>query len=346
MSIERIPGPPEGSRDSIGAAGRGALGLLSGSAVSALANFGVAVVVARLLTQQSAGSFFTSIALFALIYGSSRLAADSGLVRFVSTHRSVGEPYDLASYMRAALVPVVGVSAFLGVALAITGPWLSEEVLGLPDGASRGLLLWAVLIPFAASSDVLVSATRAFDTFAPAVFIEKIARPVAQLILTVWAAWVPLAVTSVVMLWALPYLGSALWAALWLRRLAARDGARQLATGVTPWREFWRFNWSLSVASWVKVALQRLDVLLISALRGPIEAAIYVAATRFLVLGQLVGNSFSLSVQPLHRQACRPLGPSRRQTVVLCQYDLAGSCELAAIPKHDHVGSCAAQRFR
>ena len=288
-----------GEAGSLRTAGRGAIGLLSGSAVSALANFVVAVVVARLLSQESAGSFFAGTALFALVYGISRLAADSGLVRFISASRSAGEPYDPVSYLRAAVVPVVIVSVLIGVSLGVASPWLSEDVLGLPADASRALWLWAVLIPFAALSDVLVSATRAFDRFAPVVVIEKIARPLAQLTLTVWAAWIPLAVTSIVMLWALPYVASSLWAMVWLRRLVTKDTARPLATGTTPWAEFWGFSWSLSMGSWVKVALQRLDVLIISALRSPVEAAVYVAATRFLVLGQLIGNSFSLSVQPL-----------------------------------------------
>lgn len=330
MSIERAGGSAEGGSASLRTVGRGALGLLSGSAVSALANFGIAVLVARLLSQESAGIFFASTSLFALVYGVSRLAADSGLVRFISASRSAGAPYDAASYLRAAVVPILVVSVLVGLSLGVAGPWISEQVLDLPAEASSALWLWAVLIPFAALSDVLVSATRAFDRFAPVVLIEKVARPLAQLMLTVWAAWASLAVTSIVLLWALPYVASALWAMVWLRRLMNRDTVRPLVTSTTPWSEFWGFNWSLSLGSWVKVALQRLDVLIISALRGPVEAAVYVAATRFLVLGQFIGNSFSLSVQPLiarhaarsDREAVRQLYSATTVWLVLVSWPL------------------------
>nr|WP_258544818.1 oligosaccharide flippase family protein [Micromonospora provocatoris] len=47
--------------------------------------------------------------------------------------------------------------------------------------------------------------------------------------------------------------------------------------------------------------VQRLDIVLLSALRGPADAAIYTAATRFLALGQLSSVALSSSVQ--HRLA-------------------------------------------
>ena len=47
----------------------------------------------------------------------------------------------------------------------------------------------------------------------------------------------------------------------------------------------------------LQLALQRLDVILMAALRGPAEAALYTAATRLLVIGQMGGQSLSMAVQ-------------------------------------------------
>jgi O-antigen/teichoic acid export membrane protein len=46
------------------------------------------------------------------------------------------------------------------------------------------------------------------------------------------------------------------------------------------------------------MALQRSDIVLLAALRGPKDAAVYAAATRFLVLGQLGSGAISTTIQP------------------------------------------------
>jgi O-antigen/teichoic acid export membrane protein len=52
------------------------------------------------------------------------------------------------------------------------------------------------------------------------------------------------------------------------------------------------------VSSVAQFTLQRLDVLLVAGLRGPAEAAVYTAATRFLIVGQLGGQSIGSAAQP------------------------------------------------
>jgi len=63
-------------------------------------------------------------------------------------------------------------------------------------------------------------------------------------------------------------------------------------------RDFWRFTTPRAVASVTSVIIQRVDIVIIAIMRGPVEAAVYTAATRFLVLGQFVGTAISRSSQP------------------------------------------------
>jgi O-antigen/teichoic acid export membrane protein len=44
--------------------------------------------------------------------------------------------------------------------------------------------------------------------------------------------------------------------------------------------------------------IQRLDIVLVGILRGPVDAAVYTAATRFLVVGQLGNAALSMAAQP------------------------------------------------
>jgi len=288
-----------GTKESLRTVGRGTAGMLLGSAVTAITNFAIAVLVARSLPQVNAGIFFTGTALFVLLYGISRLAAGAGLVRFLAADRAADVRDRVSGLFRAALVPVLAFSILTALGLLIAAPWVFRTLLNVPAAEGAVLVVWASLIPFAAVSDVLVSATRGFDRYAPAVLVDKISRPIAQLLLTTIAAAAGADPLVLVALWALPYAASAVWSWLWIRRLRSNLGLLSEQSTKTPWREFWRFNWALSLGLWVQVILQRLDVILLSALRNPVEAAIYVAASRFFVLGQLIGTSFSLSLQPL-----------------------------------------------
>jgi len=47
-----------------------------------------------------------------------------------------------------------------------------------------------------------------------------------------------------------------------------------------------------------QITIQRIDIVLVAIIRGPAQAAIYTAATRFLVVGQLGNAAISMAAQP------------------------------------------------
>jgi hypothetical protein len=63
-------------------------------------------------------------------------------------------------------------------------------------------------------------------------------------------------------------------------------------------RGFWRFTAPRSIASVAQIIIQRLDIVLVGIMKGPVDAAIYTAATRFLVAGQLGNAAISMAAQP------------------------------------------------
>ena len=64
------------------------------------------------------------------------------------------------------------------------------------------------------------------------------------------------------------------------------------------WREYWEFTWARGIATVAQVALQRLDILLIAVMLGPVEAAVYTAATRFVALGKFPATAIQQVLQP------------------------------------------------
>lgn len=61
---------------------------------------------------------------------------------------------------------------------------------------------------------------------------------------------------------------------------------------------FWRFTAPRAVMSVAQITIQRIDIVLVAVLRGPAEAAIYTAATRFLVAGQFANSAINNAAQP------------------------------------------------
>lgn len=75
-----------------------------------------------------------------------------------------------------------------------------------------------------------------------------------------------------------------------------RATRRQLADA-NP-RGFWRFTTPRAIANFASIMLQRIDIVLVAILKGPAEAAVYTAATRFLVVGQIGSMAIATSAQP------------------------------------------------
>jgi len=61
---------------------------------------------------------------------------------------------------------------------------------------------------------------------------------------------------------------------------------------------FWRFTAPRAMATTAQIVIQRLDIVLVGILRGPVDAAVYTAATRFLVVGQLGNTAIGMAAQP------------------------------------------------
>ncbi len=284
----------------------GLLGLV-GAAVSAVFNLVVVVVVVHAAGKPTAGVVFAVTSLYLIAVTLARLGSPTGLVYFLVRARTHGRADTLRRVMRIGLAPVVvGSVVVAGIMLAVApvvASWIA------PEHASTAVLplrVLALLVPFAAVSDTLLMGSRGFNTMRPLILVERIARPIGQVVLTVGAILLgakgTVALTSA---WALPYVATAAVAVWWtaglLRRSERRNPPAAAGTevaAVTTGREYWVFTAPRALQSVVQIALQRLDIVLVSALVGPKDAAIYAAVTRFLVFGQLGAQAITSAVQP------------------------------------------------
>ncbi|MEU7858849.1 polysaccharide biosynthesis C-terminal domain-containing protein [Nonomuraea sp. NPDC049141] len=262
----RLAGP-------LGQVAKGGIAGITGAAISAAAQFLLVVVVTRAFSAHQAGTFFTATALALMIAGVAKLDAGNGLIYFIARAKTY-DYHGISGYIRAALVPAVLVATAFG---AVLYPRL-------------GLL--AVALPVMVVADVLLAATRGFGAMRPTVLLDGMALPALQFLLVAAAAvavrpqWLPLA-------WALPYLPVALLAAIQLRGRLPRTPYLP-GTG----RDLWRYTAPRSMAGAIQAVFQRLDIVIVAVLGGPVQAAVYTAATRFKVVGQLANQGLAQAVQP------------------------------------------------
>ncbi|SDH20769.1 Membrane protein involved in the export of O-antigen and teichoic acid [Sinosporangium album] len=257
---------------------RARLAGLAGAATSGLAQFALVAVVTRAFSTAEAGKFFTAMAVTLMVAGVLKLDAGNGLVYFLSRPHSGDERADASGYIRAALVPPVLVSAAVAV----------------PAAFVPGMQVFALAVPMVVAADILVSATRGYGSMRATLLLEGLALPLGQVGLVAVAAaagevaWLPVA-------WAVPYAVVVVGAALLVARRARGLGACD-ARGAAG--ELWRHTAPRSVAGAVQAVFQRMDVVIVAMLAGPVEAAVYTAATRFKVVGQLAGRGLAQAAQP------------------------------------------------
>ncbi|MDP9239192.1 MAG: flippase [Actinomycetota bacterium] len=305
--------PPELPADSADPArlariARGGAFNLFGAVLAAVLTFAFAVVVTHGVNRTQAGVFFALTSAFVIAGTIARLGVPTGLVYFIARYRATGDQDRLRSVIRQAIVPVTVLSIALGAAGLLFAPQLASALIRNhhgDDGSVALIRLLAVCVLFSALTDVGVGATRGFGVMRPLVIVDRIGRPLAQLVLA--ALSITLGARSAVGLgvaWAVPFVPSAvvlLWWAHRLRTKAERRSGQPPATERAARGEgasFWRFTAPRSLGSIAQMALQRSDIVLLGVLRGPRDAAVYAAATRFLVFGQLVTGAISTTIQP------------------------------------------------
>jgi O-antigen/teichoic acid export membrane protein len=314
----------------------GALSMV-GALVSAVANLALTVVITHGVGRSTAGEFFALTSVFLLAEVLCRLGADVGLIYFLARWRVQGRFEAMRVGLRVGMQPPLIFAVVVGATMFAAAEPLSRWVGAGTHGI--GLLrLLAVALPIVVVYDLSLAATRGWARMRPTVLIDKIARPVGQLALV--AAVLFLGWKSMIGVgWALPYFAAAVASIAALRALPWRKAGRYEGSTRTPaatahdtmtedarqWaaadarpavaREFWRFTAPRAVAAVAQLLLQRLDIVLVAALRGPVDAAVYTAATRFLVVGQFVNMALVAPAQP-------------RLSALLAARDIEGTREL------------------
>jgi O-antigen/teichoic acid export membrane protein len=349
--VQPVPGPA-GGVELAGVARGGAVNLL-GAVVASLSNMALVVVVAHGASPTRAGAFFAMTSVFLVAETLCRLGADTSLVYFVSRWRALGRADLIRSGLRTALVPSLATALGAGTVLfAFANPITRLVIRKGADPDTVALLrTLAVILPVAVLYDLVIGATRGYGCMRPTVLVEKVVRPVLQVLLVVtvlalnWQSGLGLA-------WSLTYVPALLIAGLMLVDLGIPPRAPDADGLGDVGRSFWKFTAPRAVAGVAQVLMQRLDIILVAALSGLKAAAIYTAATRFVVVGQFVNAALTAPFQPRlsaliavqDQVGAKTLYRASTTWLILLSWPLFGACialapEYLAIFGHGYGGA-------
>lgn len=318
-----------GGDDVIRSIARGGSANLVGAIGTAVSQLALTVIVTRALSQADAGVFFTATSLFLIAVAVGNLGANTGLVYFLARLRAGNESATTSAFLKAAFVPTTVLSLVMAVGVYVLAEPLGRSIAGGSPGlAVDSLRALAIFLPFASWESLAVAASRGTGSMRPNVVVSLIGRPLAQLAFVVLALWVGSG-GAISWGWGAAYVPAAVLAMMWMRSLlrrrasrttalkadlgddagAAADAARPADSATVrtgrhraPSRSvlgrFWRFSSARAVTSVMQVLAQRLDIVLVASLSSARDAAIYTAATRFVVIGQMAANALMMATQP------------------------------------------------
>jgi O-antigen/teichoic acid export membrane protein len=285
----------------LSAIARGGALNLAGGVVAGVSGFAVTAVITNGWDQSTAGVLFSGTSLFLILSATALLGTDTGLARFVLRYEALGRAADVAALLRIALRPVLAASAALALILGVFADEISRWT-RLPDGGADVLRLLAVALPLATVAEACLAATRAYGSMRASVLVDKLLRCGGQPLTVAAAGLLGAGAAGLAGAWSQPYAAAALLAPVVLVRLIrtrrAPDGDAPPRPVCEIRREFWRYTWLRGLARIFQVALQRVDIVMVAAMRSPAEAALYTAATRFVVVGQLGVQAVQQVLQP------------------------------------------------
>ncbi|MCP4222699.1 MAG: hypothetical protein GY773_05085 [Actinomycetia bacterium] len=284
---------------------------LVGAVVTTIANFGIAIMVTR-AGAAFAGLFFAATAVVTILGNSSALGTMTGLVYFMPAALAIPNPEldpNPRALLQVALRPVVG--AGLGVAAAlliVADPLASLIADNGADQVTAMLRVLAVAVPCWGVTVSLLGATRGLGSMTPTVVVNQILRPLGQLglVAAVVATQAVPSGQAIAVAWGLPVVAGVGASVFSVWRLGGFVGG---GTSPVSSAEFWHYARPRAASTTFQIALERIDVIIVSALAGEAAAGVYGALSRFITAGNFL--IFAIG-QATSSQLRRALAADRR----------------------------------
>ncbi|WP_406198506.1 oligosaccharide flippase family protein [Streptomyces sp. NBC_01017] len=291
-------------RSGVAATARGGWWGFLGSTVNAVFGYVLVTLVTRGLGAYGAGAVFTGVAAFTILCNTCKLGADTGLVRFLPGDLAITGGRKVGALLRSAVVPGA-LASTTAAALLFLSPGTATALLPslAPGDAVTLVRLFAVFLPLATVTLILLGATQGHGTVIPYVGVEQIGKPVLRVLIAVPVLLLAPGVLTLAAAWLVPSLAGFLFAWLALRR-CRRSSPGHVCVPETAVQEtatrrgFWAFAAPRAISSVFDISAVWLGVVLLSSLATSEEAGIYTAVGRVVIAATLLQLAIRLAVAP------------------------------------------------
>ncbi len=293
------PARPGGQRSST------ASGLaLVGAVTTTVANFGMAWLVST-EGAAAAGVFFVATAITTILANTASLGSMTGVVYAMPSAERAG---GARRVLTIALPPVLVVAAVATAGVvALAGPLARAVTDGdtAVDDLVTMLRVMAVAVgPFALNL-LFAAVTRALGSQTPTVVTTQVLRPGGQIVLlgALFASSDEPSAALIAAAWAAPVVVAAVVCAVWAATFGAFERRPIDDPDALDARSFWAYTRPRAISTALQIALERIDVVLVSAFVGGGAAGVYGALSRFVTAGSFLIYSVAQAVSPRLRQA-------------------------------------------
>lgn len=278
---------------------------LLGAAASAVFNLLLIILVTRFFPKDTAGALFAATSVFMIALSICSLGTDVGLSRFLLRLQATGRAGDIRPVLGVARGPIISTTVLVVLFAALGAPWIAR-LIGLPEAnGSQVIIVLLGFLPCAVFAEFCMASARALGMFRSTVLSDRVLRPALQPAAAMAVALAGGGLFLLAASWAVPYVFSAVLSYVFFRKVFRpyRTAPEPAVSSPRMLRaEFWGFTWPRSVSRISQALVQRSDIVIVAALVGPAEAAVYTASTRFVALGQFGVQAIQQVLQPRFSQ--------------------------------------------
>lgn len=276
----------------------GANAVLFASAFGNGLNYVFSVFLARALGPIDFGLYALGLTIFNTVSLVVVFGMDTGIVKFLSEHLGRGERRKAQSVIAQVCLLTVLCAVLGGLVLAMLSGPLSTRVFDKPE-LETVLRVFAVAVPLASLSAVLVLGIQSFRTVRYTIMIKYLWEPVGKFVLVGMCIWAGFGLVGVLAAVAATYLVSVVFGVTVLKRVAGIERANFFHQEAGSLSALLAFCLPLTLANIVGVFASRSDVIMLGYWNTAQQVGVYSAALQTSSAIALIMGAIEVALVPL-----------------------------------------------
>lgn len=296
--------------------------------------FATTLFVSNSVGDQGTGVFFQILAFYAIASTACTFGADTGLVKTLTAHVTLGQRTLVWKTFVVAVAPVALVSIAVSIIFWISASSLAELFSGADAEALIQLL--AVFIVPSSLLTVLFGGLRGFGRVGTFTSLQNVLLPCLRFAAVVAVTSLGLGAVALAAAWVAPVAAVFALTVCLVRRGyvdykssagTANDPALLIPGASTPAepqhtttvhaRHFWSFASGRGASSLLEIVLEWIDVIFVGIFLGPAAAGVYGVVNRCVRLGQMADHSARIVAGPMLGAAMAASDLVRAQAIYL-----------------------------